>query len=111
MPADSRSEIFKGCLCCLSPPPRRTGHLPRRASGGAETGEGYDIVTSPHHPMPGVPRDTTRRIGLLGGSFNPAHDGHRHVSLEALRRLGLDEVWWLVSPQQPLKAGDGMEPV
>ncbi len=61
--------------------------------------------------MPGVPRDTTRRIGLLGGSFNPAHDGHRHVSLEALRRLGLDEVWWLVSPQNPLKAGDGMEPL
>ena len=48
--------------------------------------------------MPGVPRDTTRRIGLLGGSFNPAHEGHRHVSLEALRRLDLDEVWWLVSP-------------
>jgi len=61
--------------------------------------------------MPGVPRDTTRRIGLLGGSFNPAHEGHRHVSLEALRRLGLDEVWWLVSPQNPLKSDDGMEPL
>src|SRR5215813_14106488 len=63
------------------------------------------------HPMPGVPRDTARRIGLLGGSFNPAHEGHRHVSLEALKRLGLDEVWWLVSPQNPLKTGDGMEPL
>lgn len=63
------------------------------------------------HPMPGVSRATTRRIGLLGGSFNPAHPGHRHVSLEALRRLGLDEVWWLVSPQNPLKSGDGMEPL
>ena len=61
--------------------------------------------------MPGVPRDTARRIGLLGGSFNPAHEGHRHVSLEALRRLGLDEVWWLVSPQNPLKSGEGMEPL
>jgi nicotinate-nucleotide adenylyltransferase len=61
--------------------------------------------------MPGVSRDTRRRIGLLGGSFNPAHEGHRHVSLEALRRLGLDEVWWLVSPQNPLKSGDGMEPL
>ena len=61
--------------------------------------------------MPGVPRDTTRRIGLLGGSFNPAHDGHRHISLEALRLLGLDEVWWLVSPQNPLKSDDGMEPL
>jgi len=63
------------------------------------------------HPMPGVPRATTRRIGLLGGSFNPAHHGHRHISLEALKRLGLDEVWWLVSPQNPLKSGDGMEPL
>jgi nicotinate-nucleotide adenylyltransferase len=68
-------------------------------------------VTTAHHPMPGVPRATTRRIGLLGGSFNPAHEGHRHVSVEALRRLGLDEVWWLVSPQNPLKSGDGMEPL
>ena len=45
------------------------------------------------------------RIGLLGGSFNPAHLGHRHISLEAMRALGLDEVWWLVSPGNPLKEG------
>jgi nicotinate-nucleotide adenylyltransferase len=45
------------------------------------------------------------RIGLLGGSFNPAHSGHRHISLHAMRRLGLDEVWWLVSPGNPLKEG------
>ena len=45
------------------------------------------------------------RIGLLGGSFNPAHRGHRHISREALRVLGLDEVWWLVSPGNPLKEG------
>lgn len=43
------------------------------------------------------------RIGLLGGSFNPAHDGHLTISLTALTRLGLDEVWWLVAPQNPLK--------
>jgi nicotinate-nucleotide adenylyltransferase len=43
------------------------------------------------------------RIGLLGGSFNPAHDGHRAISLEALNRLRLHQVWWLVSPQNPLK--------
>jgi len=49
-----------------------------------------------------------RRIGLLGGSFNPAHDGHRAISIEALRRLGLDQVWWLVSPQNPLKSKAGM---
>jgi nicotinate-nucleotide adenylyltransferase len=43
------------------------------------------------------------RIGLLGGSFNPAHDGHRHISLLALERLGLDRLWWLVTPGNPLK--------
>jgi nicotinate-nucleotide adenylyltransferase len=49
-----------------------------------------------------------RKIGLLGGSFNPAHDGHLHISLLALQQLGLDRVWWLVSPQNPLKPRDGM---
>ena len=46
-----------------------------------------------------------KRIGLLGGSFNPAHRGHRRISLAALDALGLDEVWWLVSPGNPLKEG------
>jgi nicotinate-nucleotide adenylyltransferase len=45
------------------------------------------------------------RIGLLGGSFNPAHQGHRHISLAAIRALDLDEIWWLVSPGNPLKEG------
>ncbi|MEE1658319.1 nicotinate-nucleotide adenylyltransferase [Microvirga sp. CF3062] len=43
------------------------------------------------------------RIGLYGGSFNPAHAGHRHVSQMALKRLGLDRVWWIVTPGNPLK--------
>jgi nicotinate-nucleotide adenylyltransferase len=43
------------------------------------------------------------RIGLYGGSFNPAHAGHRHVSLLALKRLQLDRIWWLVTPGNPLK--------
>jgi nicotinate-nucleotide adenylyltransferase len=51
------------------------------------------------------------RIGLLGGSFNPAHRGHRHISLAALDLLGLDEIWWLVSPGNPLKAQKGMAPL
>jgi nicotinate-nucleotide adenylyltransferase len=42
-------------------------------------------------------------IGLLGGSFDPAHEGHVHITREALKRLGLDRVWWLVSPGNPLK--------
>ena len=43
------------------------------------------------------------RVGLLGGSFNPAHTAHRAASLLALKRLRLDRVWWLVSPGNPLK--------
>jgi len=47
------------------------------------------------------------RIGILGGSFNPAHSGHRAISLAAISALGLDEVWWLVSPGNPLKEKSG----
>ncbi len=43
------------------------------------------------------------RVGLLGGSFNPPHEGHVHISLAALKGLELDAVWWLVTPQNPLK--------
>jgi nicotinate-nucleotide adenylyltransferase len=50
------------------------------------------------------------RIGLLGGSFNPAHQGHRHVIDLARRRLRLDQVWLLVSPGNPLKPRHGMAP-
>ncbi len=50
-------------------------------------------------------------IGLLGGSFNPAHGAHRRISLFALEALGLDEVWWLVSPGNVLKPVDGMAPL
>jgi len=52
-----------------------------------------------------------RRIGLLGGSFNPAHEGHRHISLMALKMLNLQEIWWLVSPQNPLKSEVDMAPL
>ncbi|MEE7494349.1 nicotinate-nucleotide adenylyltransferase [Methylobacterium oryzae] len=51
------------------------------------------------------------RIGLYGGSFNPAHLGHRHVTLSALRRLDLDRVWWLVSPGNPLKSRSALPSV
>ncbi|MGF1605229.1 MAG: nicotinate-nucleotide adenylyltransferase [Rhodothalassiaceae bacterium] len=68
----------------------------------------------PIRGRPGAPATPTLlagvRIGLLGGSFNPAHDGHLHISLQALKRLDLDFVWWMVSPQNPLKSTQGMAP-
>ena len=51
-----------------------------------------------------------RRIGLIGGSFNPAHKGHVHITRQARQAARLDEVWWLVSPQNPLKSAQGMAP-
>lgn len=51
------------------------------------------------------------RTGLLGGSFNPAHRGHRRITLAAIAALGLDEAWWLVSPGNPLKPAKGMAPL
>ena len=51
------------------------------------------------------------RTGLFGGSFNPAHRGHRRVSAAAIRTLGLEEIWWLVSPGNPLKDPKEMAPL
>ncbi|RTR17415.1 nicotinate-nucleotide adenylyltransferase [Azospirillum griseum] len=83
----------------LSPPGRGLGEgAPARPPRGGP------------HPFSG-PRYAGLTIGLLGGSFNPAHDGHRDISLYALKTLGLDRVWWLVSPQNPLKAQAGMAPL
>lgn len=51
------------------------------------------------------------RIGLFGGTFNPAHEGHAHVAETAQKRLGLHKVWWLVTPQNPLKSRRGARPL
>ncbi|MDB5447578.1 MAG: nicotinic acid mononucleotide adenylyltransferase [Phenylobacterium sp.] len=69
------------------------GGAPKRPAGGAARGLrlGFSLA-------PGM------RVGLFGGSFNPAHEGHAHVAETARRRLRLDRVIWLVSPQNPLKA-------
>ncbi len=65
--------------------------------------------------IPGItelpPSAPGMRIGLFGGSFNPAHDGHRLVSREGLKRLGLDAVWWLVTPGNPLKDHSDLAPL
>ena len=50
-----------------------------------------------------------RKIGILGGSFNPAHEGHLHISNTAKKHLGLDEIWWIVAPQNRLKSTFEME--
>lgn len=65
----------------------------------------YHWIRPPGPLAPGM------KIGLLGGSFNPAHEGHLHISLMAKKRLGLDYVWWLVAPQNPLKPTFGMAPL
>jgi len=66
--------------------------------------------SSPSRIVPGANLWRGCRIGLLGGSFNPPHGGHLHISRLALKRLALDSLWWLVSPQNPLKAATGMAP-
>src|SRR5687768_5092672 len=74
----------------------------------AEAATGVEAVRAPRGACY---RRAMTRTGMLGGSFNPAHQGHRRISLEAMRRLGLDEVWWLVSPGNPLKPEKGMAPL
>jgi nicotinate-nucleotide adenylyltransferase len=69
----------------------------------------------PAQTIPGItslpPLNPSMRIGLFGGSFNPPHAGHRLVALECLKRLGLDAVWLLVSPGNPLKSHSGLRPL
>lgn len=59
------------------------------------------IPSSPH--LLSGRRWAGKNIGLLGGSFNPPHNGHMHIAIAALRRYRLDSIWWMVSPQNPLK--------
>lgn len=60
-------------------------------------------------PIPRLPPFAPgMRVGLLGGSFNPPHEGHALITRLALRRLALDRVWWLVTPGNPLKSLTGL---
>jgi nicotinate-nucleotide adenylyltransferase len=52
-----------------------------------------------------------QRIGLMGGTFNPPHEGHAVCAVTALRRLGLDQLWWMVTPGNPLKDRNGLPPL
>ena len=60
------------------------------------------MIFSPPHLLDGA-RWKGLRVGILGGSFNPPHIGHVHISLIALNSLKLDVIWWLVTPKNPLK--------
>lgn len=75
---------------------------PARRSGGTGGGGGLRL---------GLHLERGMRVGLFGGSFDPAHPGHAHVAETALLRLGLDRVVWLVSPQNPLKGRAGSRPL
>ncbi len=66
------------------------------ALGGETYGAGAIVKPPPSYPG--------MRIGLMGGSFNPPHAGHRHISVEALKRMRLNQVWWIVTPGNPLKS-------
>src|SRR5690242_11946738 len=78
--------------------PAKPGSRPRKAA-----------VDRRFSRLPGCARG--HKIGLFGGSFNPAHAAHRAASLLAMKRLGLDRVWWLVSPGNPLKDPRDLRPL
>lgn len=85
---------------------------PFRRRRAAAIGDGWRLAKAGPRPRLILPRHAPGlRIGLLGGSFNPAHAGHRLASLVALRRLGLDRVWWLVTPGNPLKDNAALAPL
>lgn len=75
-----------------------------RRIAGNDTGTGLTRRITLPPTSPGL------RVGLFGGSFNPPHEGHRLVAETALRRLGLDQVWWIVTPGNPLKSTNGLPP-
>lgn len=102
--------LTAGAFSLNCSPPRATALSPHWPSDPAPTSIADPAgasLSAQSVRLGGLP---PRRVGLLGGSFNPAHVGHRHISLEALKRLDLDEVWWLVAPQNPLKPARGMAP-
>lgn len=76
------------------------GQVRRRSAGGR-----------PGALRPGFALSRGMKVGLYGGSFNPAHEGHAHVAETARQRLGLDRVIWLVAPQNPLKSSAETQPL
>ena len=84
-------------------PARKRGAVRKRSAARTRT------APAPRIPFPiALPG---MRIGLFGGTFNPPHDAHRAASLLALKRLGLDRIWWLVTPGNPLKENRALPPL
>jgi nicotinate-nucleotide adenylyltransferase len=96
-----------------TPHPARTS-LRSSSPPSPTRGEGNGAsrpVTGPPPRLVLPPHAAGLRIGLLGGSFNPPHAAHRAISLFAMKRLGLDRVWWLVTPGNPLKDTGELHPL
>ncbi len=75
--------------------------VPMSKQQDATSGKAGEASAGPYAKAPIV--RAGMRVGLLGGSYDPPHEGHVHISLEAIKRLQLDQLWWLVSPGNPLK--------
>lgn len=89
---------------CEYPLPRAAARaVPFAASAAIDRAGRTRLVLPPH--APGM------RIGLFGGTFDPAHAAHRSACLLAMKRVGLDRVWWLVTPGNPLKDTRGLAPL
>ena len=83
--------------------------MPQTGSPSAAQGEGQEATGHGRVLLP--PHAPGMRIGLFGGTFDPPHDAHRAACLIAMKRLGLDRVWWLVTPGNPLKNTAGLAPL
>lgn len=94
----------------LRPAPAFPASAPAASSSAVSSSAASSSAAGPSGRAPRRAAGHARRIGLLGGSFNPAHAAHRAISLAARAALGLDELWWLVSPGNPLKPVQGMAP-
>jgi nicotinate-nucleotide adenylyltransferase len=91
------------------PARRKRGAARAQAAARKRAGARARVASAPRIPFPiALPG---MRIGLFGGTFNPPHDAHRAASLLALKRLGLDRIWWLVTPGNPLKENRALPPL
>src|SRR5262249_12856475 len=92
--------------------PRKPGPIVQRPAFMGPRLRGDDaLLSAPPPPIRLPPHAPGMKIGLFGGTFDPPHQAHRAACLIAMRRLGLDRVWWLVTPGNPLKDTRGLSPL